>query len=452
MMVRRGKLSRALVRIAAGAALLCSSNTFADSTGATSTVVVDVVGYGSTVNEARADAVRQAMQAALSQLVVSDIAVDGDTVLRDRVQSTMNGFVDRVEETNMRREGDEIVISSRITVSTTRIANFLGLQSAAASVDGLSLLSELNRETEQRSAVAEILARSFRGFPSKAIETTITSIKPSPKNPDEVLIDFSFAPSREWLKSLDDTLQALAVSSHRFSFNTQRGTNNREHYCRDQLLQGKAALVDGWACARNPELSALISKTFEAETNIRPLCLVGPTEATCHVLPSANYQAAFFFTITSDSSLQDSLMFVVAPLDADGNLTTANTCCQTTHASLQSTPDGIQRWMWGDARRLALPWQLNMAAEVPGEGNAPRDFIRVNQIFTGKVPARIVLNRRDLDLARTKSIAIIPVISTADWPGRGGSIFFDVGDGASPPNMQEAVISAAREALLTSGK
>src|SRR5690606_4701239 len=110
--------SRCVTTLSLLAALLVTPLFAQDRTGQ---VTREVVGEGATLQEARSNAIRQAMQASISQLVVADRTVSDDQILEDRVISTMKGFVDRVEELDVSKEGSLIRVRSRITVSTTRL-------------------------------------------------------------------------------------------------------------------------------------------------------------------------------------------------------------------------------------------------------------------------------------------------------------------------------------------
>jgi hypothetical protein len=59
-----------------------------------SNLMVSVVGFGPTYDEAKADAVKKALQYAFKQLVIVDRIVSGNDLLRDRILSTSNGYIE----------------------------------------------------------------------------------------------------------------------------------------------------------------------------------------------------------------------------------------------------------------------------------------------------------------------------------------------------------------------
>src|SRR5688572_24932560 len=89
----------------------------------TPNVTITTIGTGPTLEEARTEAIRQALQQALRQLVVVDRAISGDKVLRDKVMSTMNGYVDKFKELGIQRSGSGYEVNAEITISASRIEN-----------------------------------------------------------------------------------------------------------------------------------------------------------------------------------------------------------------------------------------------------------------------------------------------------------------------------------------
>jgi hypothetical protein len=147
-------------------------------------VQVRVTGRGESEWSARNDAIRQALQQAMSQLVIADRVVSDDKVLRDTVMSTMNGFVERFEPIRTYKEGSEIVTEANVAVSNTRMENFLaGSTGASASLRGSDLSANLQGELASRAARAQVLWRLFAGYPGKAIEIKIEKIGLSAQDP-----------------------------------------------------------------------------------------------------------------------------------------------------------------------------------------------------------------------------------------------------------------------------
>jgi type IV secretory pathway TrbF-like protein len=77
---------------------------------------VRVLGHGVNVSEARQDAIRQALQETMKQLVVVDRAVSADAIIRDKVLSTMNGYVEHFSEIKIVKEDGNVTVEADVTV------------------------------------------------------------------------------------------------------------------------------------------------------------------------------------------------------------------------------------------------------------------------------------------------------------------------------------------------
>jgi len=180
----------------------------------TGNATVTVTGFGATVDEARTSAIRQALQQTITQLVVVERAIKNDQLLRDNVFSTMNGYVERFTQRSLDKTANGVEITADIVVSASRIENFIGIpQGSSASVEGLSLLAESNRELAQRKARGEIFDRVLRGFPTTVSEVRITDINHSESDPGTLSVGFELTFKPVFIRSLTETMRALSISS-----------------------------------------------------------------------------------------------------------------------------------------------------------------------------------------------------------------------------------------------
>lgn len=176
------------------------------------TVAVSVSGYGPTPQDARNDAVRQALQKTMQQLIVIDRRIENDEVTQDRLLSTMNGYVENFEEVKTIRDADQFRVDARVTVAASKIRNFLvTTNTRGGSVDGLSMFEELSREDTQQRAHKEILSRLFRGFPGQVIVAKAIAARPSTRRSGYIDIGYTLQVDEQWLSSLRETLAAIAT-------------------------------------------------------------------------------------------------------------------------------------------------------------------------------------------------------------------------------------------------
>ena len=132
---------------------------------------VRVTGVGWTIDAARADAIRVALMAVVKQLVIAKQLAEGERLLVDSISSSMNGYledfvVDRVEETSL-----GIRLHATVTVSSTRLANYLGESIGAELRVKRDSAIEIERIKLIRRSNASLIGEILRDFPVDALIT-----------------------------------------------------------------------------------------------------------------------------------------------------------------------------------------------------------------------------------------------------------------------------------------
>ncbi|MDQ8173104.1 MAG: hypothetical protein P3B76_10520 [Gemmatimonadota bacterium] len=158
-------------------AVLAAQNT--DTRPATAATPVVVVGEGPTRWDARTAAVRLALQQVVQQLVIADRTIQGDSITRDQVISTLNGFVERFEVLEESELDGSYRLKTRVWVSAKNIGQYLAPHalSGGVAVRSDELLAQASAARLQLKSRGEMLARMFDGFPDQAIEFTVDPIK-----------------------------------------------------------------------------------------------------------------------------------------------------------------------------------------------------------------------------------------------------------------------------------
>lgn len=181
-------------------------------------VTVRVVGSGASIDDAKADAVRQALQYALKQLVVADRVISNDRLLRDRVLSTANGYIETYREKYVKRSDAGYSVEADVTVSASRIENFIGVVAGGGgAISGPLLddeqqkrLAQARAEEVQRKARGEIFDRLFEEFPYGVLDLKLLKVNLSPTNPNILVLDLQLAYKPTFLRALEGTVKALA--------------------------------------------------------------------------------------------------------------------------------------------------------------------------------------------------------------------------------------------------
>lgn len=196
-----------------------------------SNFTVTVTGTGSTYEEAKSDAVKNALQYTLKQLVIVDRIVNENEVLRDRVLSTSNGYVEKFLEKHTNETSLGYSVEAEVTISATRIENFLGVVTSGGGEFNGSLLSqEMQKQAAQLKAMnaqgiarGEIFDRLFENYPTDAIELKLLKINISPTNPNILILDIERSYKTSFVRVLEETLSALSLHECEWSYDPRFG-------------------------------------------------------------------------------------------------------------------------------------------------------------------------------------------------------------------------------------
>lgn len=149
------------------------------------TQTVEVVGVGSTPEEARKDASRAAVRKVAGELVIGESKVENDRLLADKVLTYSDGEIvpESYKELERKREGDVWQVRIRASVVTRKLADKLvaaGLK--VRKVDGEAIVDSVDSRREARKNAAEILHNVMGDLPRVLIGE---SRKPTPRDYDD---------------------------------------------------------------------------------------------------------------------------------------------------------------------------------------------------------------------------------------------------------------------------
>lgn len=406
-------------------ALLGHANAAEPALQAEQVVTVDVTGYGVSVQQAREDAIRKAMQAALPQVILADRRISMDEVVEDSVLSTMRGFISRFEELEIERVDGETRLHSRVEVATQGIASFLGGDSSASSVDGKSIFAEAERIAAQQEALTAIFIRALRGFPSHAFDTRVEGFQPIEEDPDWYRLSFSIQLNADWAKSVSDTFAAVSMSTHDFSWphlasrlGTPEGDNSvtsRESACRSNLT--RAFFVKPPAEFCGPAGAAMANSMADGESGGFAVCITEDLRARCSVLPFAKYgkleiAGLQWSDLMAIESYLPEARYLVVGSDSFGKSTATQDCCKLHKADGGLTLSG-SRHPYNFVNADRLPFSLPMRPRPPrnnGDG-------LINFIYSGVLRGWIKIHREEFDLVETREMAVFPVLLIDNFKG-----------------------------------
>lgn len=186
--------------------------------GAHSGKSVQVIGegIGSTLELAKLDAIRSALAQAIPQYIVVERALINDSVERDIIASTMNGYISKIEvlDTTVDENGFTN-ITVDVLISENKIQDYLKtfkasyVDNSATVVDGDSLYDQIqlerarieaenNRKAQQLKTAQSLTKKIFSGYPSNATAITMQDVKFETGMPEEVQLSYHYDFKSEW--------------------------------------------------------------------------------------------------------------------------------------------------------------------------------------------------------------------------------------------------------------
>lgn len=173
---------------------------------------VRVIGQGESVYEARQDAVRQALQMSVEQLVFSQQIVENDQLTLDRIASTMNGFVTSFDVVRNWSEDGAFFLEANIGISESRIENFIGaIGGQRTQLDSNQMFAAANAERLAARARGEVVLGLLQDLSPRALEVRNATFSLNEINPEIIDYSYEIGWSPAFLRSLEQGMEALGA-------------------------------------------------------------------------------------------------------------------------------------------------------------------------------------------------------------------------------------------------
>ena len=164
------------------------------SQDADKTVTLIVTGQGKTIDEAKTNALRSAIEQAFGTFISSNTTILNDSLIKDEVVSVTNGNIQKyniVSETIL--PNGSAVATLKAIVSLTRLATFVESKGFEVSFNGEMFgmnikLKKLNDEAEKK-AVINLCTVSY-DFLKKSLDYSLKIKEPTFHNTDKYLVEF----------------------------------------------------------------------------------------------------------------------------------------------------------------------------------------------------------------------------------------------------------------------
>lgn len=181
---------------------------------------VEAEGHGATLDLAKKDAFRNAIEFAVGQVIVSDIEANGDKLTKEFLGGYSAGYIEDYEIRQTHYVGGEVVVILTASVATSKIAQrMLASSDRKTVINGQKLQDQLDSMLDQRSRGDLIVSNVLGSYPQNAYIINNGNNELAVGNRRQVYIDvpYEIQWSRYWLEALVETVDLVAVDSKQCS-------------------------------------------------------------------------------------------------------------------------------------------------------------------------------------------------------------------------------------------
>lgn len=177
---------------------------------------VQVEGEGDSVDAAKQNAFRNAIQFVVGQVIVSDVEVNGDNVVKDFIGSYSAGYVDNYEIRAIRHQANKVILDMNVSVASSKIAQRMRSSSNHQTVlAGEKLQSQIDTNLQQRANGDRLLSDVFGSYPNNAyiVNSGATEVIIGSHRQVYIDIPYEIRWSQYWLEAIIETLSFTAIDS-----------------------------------------------------------------------------------------------------------------------------------------------------------------------------------------------------------------------------------------------
>ena len=186
------------------------------STCAYANTRIQVEGHGVTVDQAKQNGFRNAIEQVVGQVIVSDQEVQGDQLTKDWIGGYSAGYVDDFEILETRQEGNVIFVKMNVAVASSKIAQrMMSSGNKSLIINGERLQAQIDTQLDQRNRGDQLIAEVLTSYPYNAyvVNSGQTEIILGVRREVYVDVPYEIHWSRFWLAALNETLGVIAVDS-----------------------------------------------------------------------------------------------------------------------------------------------------------------------------------------------------------------------------------------------
>lgn len=187
----------------------------------------EVVGEGATLDDARQQGFRLAVEHAVGTVIASETEVQNSRIARDEIITYAAGYVDRFEIISQQQVNNRQQLKMKIWVKPSKLANrLLNESKTAGQVEGGRISNQIQSVVNERKSGDKLLQTVLSDYPRRSflLELEKTRVIFDANRTGQLEVTFFLAWSPEYLESL---AEAISLIAHR----TDCGLFSFAHKC-----------------------------------------------------------------------------------------------------------------------------------------------------------------------------------------------------------------------------
>lgn len=173
-------------------------------------VQVDVVSQGSTLEQARLEGFRTAVNQAVGSVVATQTQTQNQRLTRDEIINYSSGFVDRFEIVEQQDQGNRVQLKMRVWVAESRLAHrLLGQSYDSQQVPGGRIGAQVETLLEERQQGDRLIEAVMADYPHRAFDVKVgrSTVKFDDYRRASIITDVTIRWDRRFTDAVLDTLR-----------------------------------------------------------------------------------------------------------------------------------------------------------------------------------------------------------------------------------------------------
>ena len=179
-------------------------------------VQVDVVSQGATVEQARLEGFRTAVNQAVGSVVATQTQTQNQRLTRDEIINYSSGFVDRFEILEQQDQGNRVQLKMRVWVAESKLAHrLLGQSYDSQQVPGGRIGAQVETMLEERQQGDRLIEAVMQDYPHRAFDVRVgkSRVKFDDHRRASIITDVTIRWDQRFTDAVRDTLRRTRDSA-----------------------------------------------------------------------------------------------------------------------------------------------------------------------------------------------------------------------------------------------